>query len=96
MKPYDAHIKRTKHKLSVEAEIVLDIIHRAEQEQGMHYTVSQVMVTAIDARVASPATVHKAIKDIEELGFTRLKTDKTDKRIKFCIMTSDGKKYLNV
>lgn len=90
MRPLNWHKKRLHHSMPIFAELVLDIT----QQHGP--TTTMMLVTkAVDAKVASNATVHQAIRWLKTHGY--LSTDTTDDhRLKICSVTPKGKRYLEV
>lgn len=89
MKPYDAFIRRNELGLSMESEVILDIVRQKER-----LTVMELMKIALTSELASHATVHKAIKDAINLKYLSLETSEKDGRVKTCSLTKKGKNYL--
>lgn len=65
MTPYHHHLRRTKYGMSVNAEILLDMVKYSAQP----ITVMGLMEWAGDIGVASPATLHRAIQWLKANGY---------------------------
>lgn len=88
MNPYNAHLKRQSFGLTLEAELMADLVRIYKR-----ITVMDLLDIARVAEVASHATLHKAIKDAEDLGLIDMEQSKKDKRVRYCKLTVAGKQY---
>ena len=90
MTPYQHHVYRSSYSISVVEEILLDIVDRYIDR----YTVTDLMKCAEEMKVASPATLHTAISNLNRAGYIDLMIDKKDRRVRNIKITRSGKSYL--
>lgn len=89
MTPLDQHNKRMKLKMTVYAEILLDIISMKGQSEVM-----EVIEVARTHRVACLATLHRAIKWLEAEKFINQRVGDGDGRKRICTIAQRGSIYL--
>ena len=89
MTPFDQHNKRMKLKMTVYAEVLLDIIAMKGQSEVM-----EVIEVAIQHRVACLATLHRAIKWLEAEKFINRKVGDGDGRKRICTVAQRGMIFL--
>lgn len=89
MKPLAQHIRRSNRGMSPNAEILLDMV-----SQNKKITVMNLLVEAIDLKVATQATLHKELYWLVSNGYVNLQQALGDKRTKECTITPKGKLYL--
>lgn len=89
MRPFDNHERRIKAKLSIYEEIILDLIDLRGQTPVM-----EVIEIAEEHRVACLATLHRALKSLEENKYINVKVDGGDNRKRTCSIAQRGTIYL--
>jgi len=90
MRPFERHKKRETLGMSIYAETLLDMIDR---EDGM--TVMEVLEDGMAHKVGSYATLHKAVKWLEDAEFIKMKVSEGDGRMRICTTSQRGTIYLN-
>ena len=89
MQPLDWHKKRMASNMSPTAELILNILNN---EGPM--TVMDTMGSAHSKAIASMTTIHGGLKWLQSFSYIRVQPDATDNRIKMCVITPKGHKYL--
>lgn len=88
MKPLDRHLYRQKHKMTVHAEIMLDLAY-----SNRDINVLQLMNEGMDKQVGSYMTVYNAIVWLGDNGFLKITKSMKDRRAKHCNITKKGVEY---
>jgi DNA-binding PadR family transcriptional regulator len=88
MRPIAWLLKRQKHGISIYSELILDKLTFIEQH------ITDLLDWSERYQVASLATTHRAIHDLEKIGFITIKQSKQDKRVKIARITIKGRRYL--
>jgi Fe2+ or Zn2+ uptake regulation protein len=89
MRPLDRHNKRLELGMSTYSEILLDIISTKEKMMVM-----EVIHEAVDKKVGSLATLHKALKWLTDEKFINFKVNDGDTRMRACSIAHRGTLYL--
>ncbi len=88
--PLYHHQMRRQLGISVQAEIVLDLI--ARMPRGCSHKEVKTLARAV--LVGSPATLHKSIHDLIDAGLVKTGKNPRDARAHLLTVSADGKKLL--
>lgn len=88
MKPFENFKKRQSYDMSIQEEIILDLI--GENEMG----VMEVIAVIVDENVASVSTAHINLMKLKKKSYITIKPNRFDGRTKVCKITPVGKQYL--
>ena len=89
MRPLDRHNKRLELGMNTYSKILLDIISTKEKMMVM-----EVIHEAVDKKVGSLATLHKALKWLTDEKFINFKVNDGDTRMRVCSIAHRGTLYL--
>jgi len=89
MQPLDWHKKRMLSDMSITAELILNILNN----EGP-LTVMDALGSAHSKSVASMTTIHGGLKWLKDHSYIKIQVSTTDHRIKLCVITPKGHKYL--
>lgn len=89
--PLTWHNKRKAANMHHAAEVILDMI----MEEGS-LTVTHAMIKGCEIGLQTPASIYTHLKWLRDKGYVKINQQVDDARIKHCVVTSKGLKYLGV